>query len=166
VQCVRSELELLDAFSGIDLGGINVTELVDRHGMHPVELAGVAAIMPEAADHAAVVALEDADFIVLAVRRQKLGLLRVRPERDVPHRLVAECIPFVKPFRHEGAVLLEDLDAVVDAVADIDQAVIGDPHATHGITELLCDPAPWGRRALACWPNSKAVPSNASAVAT
>ena len=36
-----------------------------------------------------------------------------------------------REFLHEGAVLLEHLDAVVGAVADIDEPVIGDLHAMH-----------------------------------
>src|ERR1700756_2511415 len=57
-QRVRCQLEFLDAFSGIDLGGIDVALRIDRHGVNPVELAGVAAVMAEGADHAAVVALQ------------------------------------------------------------------------------------------------------------
>src|ERR1700758_1581588 len=107
--------------------------------MHPVKLPGVAAATPKAADHRAVLAADDADLVVLAVGGQQIGLLRVRPEREVPDRTVAERALLEEPLPHEGAVLLENLDAVVDAVADIDQAVIGDFYAMHGIAELLGD---------------------------
>ena len=40
---------------------------------------------------------------------------------------------------HEGAVLAEDLIAIVGAVAYIDQAVLRDAHAVHRIAELLRD---------------------------
>ena len=38
---------------------------------------------------------------------------------------------------HEGSVLVKDLYAIVHAVADVDQAVVRDAHAVHGIAELL-----------------------------
>src|SRR4051795_4078661 len=136
-QRVRCKLELLDALSGIDLGGIDVALRIDRHGVNPVELAGVAAVMAEAADHAAVVALQHANLIVLAIGAEQIALLRIRPDRNIPHRTVSERVLFIEPFGHEGAVLLEHLDAVVDAVADIHKAVIGDLDAMHGIAELL-----------------------------
>src|SRR4030081_2565792 len=65
-QRIRCQLEFLDAFSGIDLGGVDVALLVDGHGVNPVKLAGVAAVAPKTADHAAVVPFQDADFVVLA----------------------------------------------------------------------------------------------------
>ena len=102
-----------------------------------MELAGIAAAAAKTADHGTVVALQHPDFVVLAIGAQQLGLLRIGPDRDVPHRAVAERVLFVEPFLHEGAVLPEHLDAVVDAVADIDQPVIGELHAMHGIGELL-----------------------------
>ena len=107
--------------------------------MDPVELPGIAAVVAEAADHAAVLALDDADLVVLAVGAEQIGLLRIGPDREVPHRAVAERVLLEEPLLDEGAVLLEHLDAVVDAVADIDQPVIGDLHAMHGIAELLRD---------------------------
>src|SRR5215475_12436103 len=105
--------------------------------MHPVELAGVAAAAAEAADHAAVLALDDADFVVFAVGAEQIGLLWIGPEGEVPNGAIAERGLLVEPLLHEGAVFLEDLHAVVDAVADIDEPVAGDLHAMHGIAELL-----------------------------
>src|ERR1700710_1286080 len=51
-QRVRCQLEFLDALSGIDLGGIDIALRIDRHGVNPVELAGVASVMAERTDHA------------------------------------------------------------------------------------------------------------------
>src|SRR6185437_13655703 len=131
------ELELLHSLSGIDLGRVDITLGVNRDGMHPVKLTGVAAVAAEAADHGAVFAVENPDLVVLAVRAEQIGLLRIGPDREIPHRAIAERIFLVEPFLDEAAVLFEHLDAVVDAIADIDQAVIGDLHAMHGIAELL-----------------------------
>src|SRR3954451_25206363 len=62
-QRVGCQFEFLDALSGIDLGRIDIALRINRHGMNPVELAGVAAIMAEAAGHAAVLPLQHADFV-------------------------------------------------------------------------------------------------------
>ena len=43
---------------------------------------------------------------------------------------------------HEGAVLAEHLDAVVGAVADIDEPVVRQPHAMHGVGEAARQAAP------------------------
>src|SRR5436305_14062992 len=105
--------------------------------MNPMELSGIAAVMPETSDHAAILALQDPDFIVLAIGIQEIGLLGVGPDRKVPDRTVAERVLLIEPLLDEGAVLLEHLDPVLGAIADINQAVIGELHAMHGIAELL-----------------------------
>src|SRR3954447_19621740 len=97
-QRVRCKLELLDAFSGIDLGGVDVALRVDRHGVNPVELAGVAAVMAERSGHTAVIPFQDPDLVVLAVGAEQIALPRVRPDCDVPHRAVAERVLFIEPF--------------------------------------------------------------------
>src|SRR5258705_7184810 len=105
--------------------------------MDPVELPGIAAVPPKAADHGPILAPDDADFVVFAVGAQQIGLFRIGPDGDVPDRAVAERVLLEEKFLHEGAVLPKYLDTVVDAVADIDQSVIGDLHAMHRIGELL-----------------------------
>src|ERR1043165_5175556 len=40
-------------------------------------------------------------------------------------------------FLHEGAVLLEHLDAIILPVANVDETVLRDTHTVHRITELL-----------------------------
>src|SRR5436305_12365290 len=121
---VRGQPELLNALSGVNFGGIHVALAVDRHGMDPVELPGVAAVAPEAAGDGALVAPDDADLVVFTVGAEQIALVRIWPYRDVPNRAIAERVLLEEPFLDEGAVLPEHLDAVVDAVADIDQPVI------------------------------------------
>src|ERR1700730_11046003 len=89
------------------------------------------------ADHAAVAPLQHTDFVILAVGARQVALLRIGPDRDVPHRAVAERILLKEPLLDEAAVLFEHLYPVIDAVADIDQPVIGDLDAMHGVGELL-----------------------------
>src|SRR5450631_1393242 len=134
---VGGQRELLDTLSSVDLGGIHVSLAVDRHGVNPVELSGIAAVPPEAADDGAVIAADDADLVVLAIGAEQIALLRIRPDRDIPNRAIAERGLLEEPFLDEGAVLPEYLDTVIDAIADIDEPVIGDLDAMYGIGELL-----------------------------
>ena len=60
-------------------------------------------------------------------------------ESDVPHRSVAQR-PFLDDLLlHECAVLFEHLDAVVHAVAHVEQAIVRQLRAVHGIAELLIE---------------------------
>src|ERR1700676_1158982 len=94
-QRIRGQLEFLDALSGVDLAGIDVALPVDRHGVNRVKLSGVAAIVSEAADDAAVLALQNPDFVVLAIRIQQISLLRIRPDRNIPGGAAAERVLLV-----------------------------------------------------------------------
>src|SRR5579871_2181273 len=128
-QRVRCQPEFLDALSVVDFSRVDVPEPVDGHGMHPVKFTGLSAAAAEAADDSAVLAPDDADLVVLAIGGEQICLLRIGPKREVPDSAVAEGVLLVKEFLHEAAVLAEHLNAVVDAVADIDEPVIGDLHA-------------------------------------
>src|SRR5215469_14306749 len=60
---VRRQSEFLDALA-FDLAGIDIALAVDGHGVQQHELSGIAPAMAEGADHAAVLALDHADFVV------------------------------------------------------------------------------------------------------
>ena len=70
-------------------------------------------------------AIEHPDLLVVAVGDVQQALLLVGRERHVPHRSVAGGRLRDERFLHELAVLLEHLDAIVLAIADIDHAVLG-----------------------------------------
>src|SRR5689334_1875799 len=114
---VGGQPELLNALSGVNLGGIHVALVVDRHRMDPVELTGIAAVVPEAAGDRAVVAPDDTDLVVFTIGAEQVALLRIRPDRDIPDRAITQRALLEEPFLDEGAVLPEHLDPVVDTVA-------------------------------------------------
>src|SRR4051794_19858875 len=82
-------------------------------------------------------ALHDADLAIRAVDHVDISLLRVRRERDLVDRAVHAGLLLKDVLGHERAVLAEDLKAIIGAVADVDQAVLGDANAVHRIAELL-----------------------------
>src|SRR3954470_22154316 len=64
------------------------------------------------------------------------GFLLVGEKLQVPNRAVGACVFFDDEFLHESAVFTEHLDAVVDAIADIDEPVARELHAVNRIAEL------------------------------
>src|ERR1700681_271941 len=94
---------------------------------------------PKAAERLVAGAIDDAHLAVRSIHHVDELLLPVGREGDLVDRAVEPGIALEEMLGHEGAVLAEDLIAVIDAVADIDQAVLGDAHAVHRIAELLRD---------------------------
>ena len=76
-------------------------------------------------------------MFVGAVGHVEEALVRVLRERNVPHRAVRQRVRRHEDFLHELAFLREDLDAVVDAVAGVDEAVVRNLGAVHRVRELL-----------------------------
>ena len=75
--------------------------------------------------------------IILAVGQIEVLLLRIPRERNVPSRAGTKC-PFVyKPFLNERSIGLEHLDAIISAVAYIEQAIDGKFGAVNRVAELL-----------------------------
>jgi hypothetical protein len=72
-------------------------------------------LRPKTPDHGTVVALQYPDFIIFAVGAQQPSLFRIGPDRDVPHRAIAERVLLQEPLLHEGSILLDHQDTVVDA---------------------------------------------------
>src|SRR5580704_12152892 len=123
---------LLQALTGIDLAGIKIAARVELADMHPVEFAGLAARPAEAADHGAVAAAHRFQHVVGAVDQdEKILLLVERRERQPPARAGALGGRVEHVLPDEAAVLLEHLHAVVGAVADEDQTVLGQRDAMH-----------------------------------
>ena len=91
-----------------------------RDAVHGEALARLPAAVAEARENLHRLAQHDVDLLVLAVGEEHVLLLRILRERDVPHRAVAERVGRDEHFLHERAVRLEDLDAIVRAVADVD----------------------------------------------
>lgn len=131
------EGKLLDAFTGVHLTGVEITLGVGDELMDPMELAGVAAVVTGLSDDGAVLPEEGPNDIVSSVGEQKKFLVGVDGERELPGGTCAQGLGTYGKLFYEFALLGEDLDAVVDAVANVDQAVNGDVHAVDGVTKLL-----------------------------
>src|SRR5438045_8327549 len=80
--------------------------------------------------------IDDADLTVHAVDHVDELLRRVGREDEIVNRTVAERRLLENILGDEGAVLAEDLQAVIRSIANIDQAVPADADAVHGIAKL------------------------------
>src|SRR6202789_1474526 len=64
-------------------------------------------------------------------------LLRIVREGNIPDRPGAQRLLLDERFLDERAIWFENLDAVVDAIADIQQAVVREHGAVYRIAQLL-----------------------------
>src|SRR5262245_34882952 len=78
--------ELLRAFSGIHLGRVEIAFGVGGDVVHPMEVAGIAAVASEPPDDLAGFTHERAHLIVGAVGIEQEALFAVDPEVEVPDR--------------------------------------------------------------------------------
>src|SRR5262252_4474634 len=131
------EDEPLGPLARVHFGRVDVAPGVYRQIVHPVKLSGLAPVPAELAHDLAVVAQERPDVIVLAVGVVEPGLRRVVRNVEIPDRAVAARGRRDHELLHERAVLLEDLDAVVRPVADVEQPVRGQARAVHRVAERL-----------------------------
>ena len=83
--------------------------------------------------------VDDAHLAVHAVNHVDEFLLLVGREHEIVDRAGAARALLVDVLGDEAAILAEDLQPVIGAIADIDQPVLVDADAVDGIAELL----PW-----------------------
>ena len=81
------------------------------------------------------------DLAVGAVGDEDVALLGILRQHEVPYRAVRKRLRLDAEFLHERAVLAEHLDAVVGAVADIDETVVRQPHAVHRVANCCASGA-------------------------
>ena len=105
--------------------------------MHGVELAGLASSVAEAGEDFQRSAKHDVHLLVGAVSKINVFLLWIFGERDIPDRAVTQCSLRDEYLFHKSSIFLEDLNPVVHAIADVEQAVVREFGAMHGISELL-----------------------------
>jgi hypothetical protein len=107
-----------------DLRRVEGALRVNRDVVHPLKLAGLAPVTAPLREHLSILARKRVDLAIGAVGDEDELLLRIDRQHQVPDRAVGERLRFDPEFLHEGAILAEHLDAVVDTVADIDEPVV------------------------------------------
>ena len=130
-------VEFLRPAAEADLRGVEITLGIDADVVHPLELAGLAAVPAPLRQRLAVLARYRDDLAIGAIGDEDEALLRVARKHQVPDRAVLQGLRLDAKLLHEGAVLAKHLDAVVDPVADINETVVRQPHTMHGIAEAL-----------------------------
>src|SRR6266487_5933274 len=120
-----------------DLGCVEVALGIDADVVHPFELPGHASAAAPRGEHLAVLPPERDDLIIRPIGDEDEPLHWIFRQHQVPHRAVGERLRLDPELLHERAVLAEHLDAVVGAVADVDEAVVAQPHTVHRVGKLL-----------------------------
>src|SRR5882672_4400485 len=110
--------------------------------MIAMKLAGPGAVVAKAAQHGAIGTPGDHPLEVARIVHEHERLIRIRPEADIAHRSGALGGRLVNDIFHERTVLLEDLQAVVQTIADVDEPLSRDAHAMRD-PELLCGRRSW-----------------------
>src|SRR5437879_10690267 len=105
--------------------------------MHGIKLAGLTSAIAEAGQDFKRIAKQDVDFFIRTVSQENVFLLGILGKGDVPDRPVTQGSCGDEGLFDEGAIFLEDLDAVVRTVADIKQALVRKLGAMDRIAELL-----------------------------
>src|SRR6185503_10793579 len=102
---------------------------VELYLVRLVELAGPGAVFAEGAEHRAIGPAHEADLLVARIVHGHEALGLVGPEGDIADGAGPARLLVVDVFGDEGAVLLEDLHTVVQAIRHIDEPVLGDADA-------------------------------------
>src|SRR5258708_7575686 len=103
------------------------------------ELPGLAADATEPPQDLLGAVVQDTDFAIGAVGRVDELLFLVGRKYQFVDRTRRPRVLLIEMLGHEGAVLAEDLDAIIGTIADINEAVLVEAHAVHRIAELLGD---------------------------
>src|SRR5688572_29492435 len=130
-------VEFLRPAAEADLRGVEITLGIDANVVHPLELAGLSAVPAPLRQRLAIRARYRDDLAIGAVGDEDEALLPIARKHQVPDRAVLQGLRLDTELLREGAVLARDLDAVIDPIADINETVVRQPHAMHGIAEAL-----------------------------
>src|SRR5215472_15940099 len=129
--------KLLHALAGIDLRREDVSLAVNRDVMQRRELADLPPWPAEAAERLVRGAVDDAHLAVHAIDHVDEFLVLVGREHEVVDRARAARRLLVDVLGDKSAILTKHLQAVVAAVADVDEIILVDADAMHRVAELL-----------------------------
>ena len=132
--------EFLHALTRIYLGSEDISLSVDGDVVQCCELANLRPGRPKATERFLRGMVGDAHLAVHAVDHVDELLFLVRREYEVVDRSSSPCGLLVDVLRYEASVLMEDLQAIVAAVANVDQTFFVDPEndrlAMYRVAEL------------------------------
>src|SRR5580658_8389604 len=102
-----------------------------------MELPGIAAVMPRLARNGPVVSPNSPNNIVFAVSHQQKLFAFVGRKRELPYRTHPQRFRAQSELLNEFPLFGEHLDAVVDAIADIDKPISRNVDTVYRIAKLL-----------------------------
>src|SRR5205823_14398231 len=129
--CQAAIDEFLHPLAAIRFRRIDISLRIGGDAVYAVKFSGLAATFSEAGQDLQRLAIEYVHSIILSVGQIKVLLLRVLRKCDIPGGAGATRLTIDKRFLDEAAIGLENLNAIIHPVADIEQAVIGEFNTVH-----------------------------------
>jgi len=129
--------EFLKPFASVNFPGIEIAARIRNQLVKPMKLPGIAAVVPRLALNGPVVSPNGPNDIVFTVGYQQKLLALVGRKRELPYRTDPQRFRAQSELLNELPLLGEHLDAVVDAIADIDKPISRNVDAVYRIAKLL-----------------------------
>ena len=114
-----------------DFARIDISLRIRHRNVQQHELAAIIATPSEPTDDFTGLTVQDPNRAVHDITDENETLFGIGRERDRRYRTTHQSVVRNNEFLLEFALLVEDLNAVSAAVADVDKTVIGDLHAVH-----------------------------------
>ena len=102
-----------------------------------MELPGIAAVVPGLSLNDSIVSPDGPNDVVFTVGYQQKRLALVGRKRELPYRTDPQCFRAQGELLNEFPLLGEHLDAVVDAIADVDKPISRNVYAVYRTAKLL-----------------------------
>src|SRR5438093_2284789 len=132
--------ELLKALPFVSLRNVNVAFGIGRDVLGAIELTGPVSATAEFTYQIQRFTANDPYHLIRSIRNNEEALSAIGGKRDIPHGSTSKRLLRKKRFSDERAILLENLNAIVCPIANVNEPVSGDPGGMHN-AEL------WWRRA-------------------
>ena len=129
--------EFLKPFASVNFPGIEIAARIRNQLVKPMKLPGIAAVVSRLALNGPVFSPNGPNDIVFTVGYQQKLLALVGRKRELPYRTDPQRFRAQSELLNEFPLLGEHLDAVVDAIADIDKPISRNVDAVYRIAKLL-----------------------------
>src|SRR5438093_11727068 len=132
--------ELLKALPFVSLRNVNVAFGIGRDVVGAIELTGPVSATAEFTYQIQRFTANDPYHLIRSIRNNEEALSAIGGKRDIPHGSTSKRLLRKKRFSDERAILLENLNAIVCPIANVNEPVSGDPGGMHNAQR-------WWRRA-------------------
>ena len=121
--------KFLDALGGVHLTRVDIAARINSDLMDPVELTRVSPIAAKSSKDLARFTVDEANKVVFSIRIDQESLFHIGRKSNRPNRAVTPCGGIKDELLHEIAIPIENLNAIVGAITDVNETVVGNNDA-------------------------------------